>query len=228
MLRFLLRRLKNDFFCLFAKRRLNTIYVFGDSHGNYCFQKLMRQHINLSCNSITMHRVGRDGIPFFCNRFCHSSNVFIFCYGEIDCRNHVARQLEKGRSLQDITSSLVSSYFERIVQSVSSFKKIVVCSLPPPVFFAGKMQPLNQEVFPHAGSDQDRLIFTKNINSLIYNASHAYGFGFLDLFHGFEDSSGFLLESMSDGICHIIQNDLVLERLVVLLDAPSNLHCRCH
>ena len=64
MLRFLLRRLKNDFFCLFAKRRLNTIYVFGDSHGNYCFQKLMRQHINLSCNSITMHRVGRDGIPF--------------------------------------------------------------------------------------------------------------------------------------------------------------------
>jgi len=114
------------------------------------------------------------------------------------------------------------------VQSVSSFKKIVVCSLPPPVFFAGKMQPLNQEVFPHAGSDQDRLIFTKNINSLIYNASLAYGFGFLDLFHGFEDSSGFLLESISDGVCHIIQNDRVLERLVVLLDEPSRLFGKCH
>jgi hypothetical protein len=88
--------------------------------------------------------------------------------------------------------------------------------------------PLNQKLFPHAGSDQDRLVFTKEINSLIYKASLAYSFGFLDLFRGFEDSSGFLLESMSDGICHIIQNDLVLERLVVLLDAPSSLHSRCH
>jgi hypothetical protein len=140
----------------------------------------------------------------------------------------VARQIEKGRSFQDIASSLVSSYFERIARSVSSCKKIVVCSLPPPAFFSAKAEPLNQKFLPHAGSDQDRLIFTKKINSLIYEASLAYGFGFLDLFRGFQDSSGFLLESMSDGICHIIQNDLVLERLIVLLDAPSSLHSRCH
>ena len=228
LLRRIKRRLKNDFFCFFAKKSLNTVYVFGDSHGTYCFRKLIRQHINLSCNAITMHRVGRDGIPFFCSRFCHPSNVFIFCYGEIDCRNHVARQLEKGRSLQDITRLLVDSYFERIARSVSSCSKIIVCSLPPPAKFSGKLEPLNQKFFPHAGSDQDRLIFTKKINSLICEASLAYGFGFLDLFCGFEDSSGFLLESMSDGICHIVHNDLVLERLVVLLDAPSSLQSRCH
>ena len=164
----------------------------------------------------------------FLRQFLSPFKYIYFCYGEIDCRNHVARQLEKGRSLQEITRLLVKSYFERIARSVSSCRKIIVCSLPSPASFSGKLEPSNQKLFPHAGSDQDRLVFTKEINSLIYKASLAYSFGFLDLFRGFEDSSGFLLESMSDGICHIIQNDLVLERLVVLLDAPSSLLSRCH
>lgn len=37
------------------------IFLFGDSHANFNFKGLKYPNRNLHTNSVTMHRVGRDG-----------------------------------------------------------------------------------------------------------------------------------------------------------------------
>lgn len=210
------RSFQNLIFCLLSPKHREKILIFGDSHGRFCFENFSSLVVNLSCNSVTMYRVGTMGVPFFCKKFVEPRNRFVFCFGEIDCRNHIARQVGKGRVLDEIIRTLVDAYFEAIAQATLPSKRVVVCSLPPPASFREQNVSGYTDI-PFAGSDADRASFTKQINQAIFAHCQIYNFYFLDIYHGYETPEGMLNLGISDGICHITNNLLIRQRLATIL-----------
>ena len=48
----------------------------------------------------------------------------LFCFGEIDCRNHVHKHINEDRSYKDIIDDLVCNYFISINKNVKQYKSI--------------------------------------------------------------------------------------------------------
>ena len=99
------------------------LFLFGDSHCNYNFKGLTVPHKNLYRNSITMHRVGRDHINFINWRMIGISDndTVIYQFGEVDCRNHVGKQILIGRDLQNIIMELIDNYIKSIMINKSMY-----------------------------------------------------------------------------------------------------------
>ena len=104
------------------------IYVFGDSHAKFNFIDCPFPIKILEENSITMYRVGRDKeIIHFNKQYLGKENVFVFCFGEIDCRAHITKQVELGREKEEIIKSLVDSYLNTIRLLITEYDKIIIC-----------------------------------------------------------------------------------------------------
>jgi hypothetical protein len=89
------------------------IYFYGDSHCQYSFKGLNLEHKNFYQASVTMHRIGRDNtIINFNNNKLNSINVL--CYGEVDCRCHIGRQIDLGKKEDEIIQNLVSNYLKQL------------------------------------------------------------------------------------------------------------------
>ena len=99
-----------------------NLYTVGDSHCNI-FQKskyITKVHW---VGGLTMHRIGRDLINFKSIDVCiiepvHYSipndGIVLVSFGEIDVRNHIHKQVELGRDIQEICNTLVCNYIECI------------------------------------------------------------------------------------------------------------------
>jgi hypothetical protein len=107
------------------------IYIFGDSHGYHNY-KNNSNVINLYQSNITMHRIGRDNIIINFNRIKpRSDDIYVFCYGEIDCRCHIQQQINAGRVETDIIEELVRNYFTTIYNNtkhIKHAKQIIIIS----------------------------------------------------------------------------------------------------
>ncbi len=193
------------------------IYIFGDSHANFNFRGLTEPHYNLHQPSITMHRIGRDGyIINFDQSFCSVENTFILCYGEVDCRCHVARQIATGRELNEICNELINKYIETIQASITEYRQIILCSITPPLRrreYEDIHGPITHE-FPFIGTDEERVKYTLLMNKLLKEAAEKNGYRYLDLWsHYARSEDGTLNSEYSDSICHIINNTFILEQL---------------
>jgi hypothetical protein len=91
------------------------IYIYGDSHGMFSFKKLNIPHRNYSEISVTMHRIGRDNQIINFNNIEHNNeSIICLVYGEVDCRCHIQRQIDIGRSEDDVIYELVNKKEENI------------------------------------------------------------------------------------------------------------------
>lgn len=196
------------------------IFIFGDSHANACFKGLSLPHRNGYVNSITMHRVGRDNtILQFNPSLLSRDNTFIFLYGEVDCRCHVARQKAAGRSVTETCETLVSAYFKTIANNITAYKKIIVCAVVPPTRQA-EYEALNGSIthaFPFIGTDEERILYTNTINALIKDQCERYGYTFFDPHAPYRRDDGTLKFELSDTCCHIKENEHILTALADIL-----------
>ena len=63
------------------------LYIYGDSHGDFSFRNLQYPHRNRITYSKTMHGVGTNRtLPMFEPGDLSPDSIFIFSYGEVDCR----------------------------------------------------------------------------------------------------------------------------------------------
>lgn len=196
------------------------IYIFGDSHARYNFKNLDKPHVNLSHDSITMHRVGRDNsIVNFHISYNSSGNIFIILYGEVDCRCHIHRQLAEGRDLNSVCTLLVDNYFAAITNNIINYSKIVVCSITPSIRRVEyeSVYGAVTHAFPFLGTDEERVTYTRLMNSLISKKCTEFGYIYLDVFEEYSRDDGTLKSELSDGICHIRENSFVLAKLKHLI-----------
>ena len=194
------------------------IFVFGDSHANMNLRGF--ECNNLYQNSITMHRIGRDGIiPNFNKSFNNSENTFIFFYGEVDCRCHIARQIALGRELPEIVEELTSKYFQTIKNNIKCYKKIIIGSIVPSLRrrdWEDDNGPITHE-FPMIGTDEERVIYTKLMNKSLLEKCKEHNFIFLEFYSHYSRQDGTLNFELSDGVCHIKENKFIIDSLKLIL-----------
>ena len=162
------------------------IHVFGDSHSRIYSSYYLANYIcNVYYTGpITMHRVGRDKLtidqlkelskkhyeeylPKCKPEYKHMSypsddkikekDVVIFVFGEIDIRNHYAKQIEKGRNDNEILGSLVNNYIDTILSNSKQYNnvKFGLQSINPPVDEKNLNEPIKE--YPINGSIEQRI-----------------------------------------------------------------------
>ena len=166
-----------------------------------------------------MHRIGRDNtIIHFNPEYNSLDNIFVLCYGEIDCRCHIARQIALGKDKYEICKSLVENYFNTIKNNIISYKSIIIVSVTPPT--SKKLLTLDDDFpFPLLGDDEERVDNTKIINNLLEEYCKIYGYTFLNIYNFYADCDGTLCSIYSDMIVHIEDNKYILEKVSEILSS---------
>lgn len=168
-----------------------------------------------------MHRIGRDNIIInFDQKYNNSDNVFIFFYGEVDCRCHIYRQLQLGRNVDEIVESLISSYFNTIHNNIVKYKKIIIGSITPPVNkeWHESIHGVITHSFPILGTDEERVNYTKLMNNKIKEYCLKYNYIFLDTYNYYSDKNGLLIIEKSDNNCHILDNSYIHSKILDILE----------
>ena len=200
---------------------MSNIFVYGDSHANYSFQSLPMQTAmptssfeNCHKFSITMPRIGRDNhIVNFDPSKHNQDSVIILCYGEVDCRCHVQRQVDMGRTEDDVIADLVEAYFTTIHNNVIVYRQIIVCAIIPPMHrdkYESVHGPITHE-FPFLGSDEDRVRFTQKMNVLLQKKCIEHQYTFMNPYGEYTDEYGCLKYELSDTMCHVKDSTMIAE-----------------
>ena len=197
------------------------LYIYGDSHAEFSFKNLQIPHENRREYSITMFRIGRDGIIINCdvNTVNNKNNIVLMVYGEIDCRCHIQRQIDLGFDEDTVINNLVTSYFKTIQANVSNVKHCIVTGIIPPVErnnYESLYGPITHE-FPFVGTDTDRVRYTTKINALIKSQCDIYGYIYFYPYDYYTKENGCLNYELSDKIVHIGDNSYILEKFTLLL-----------
>lgn len=203
-----------------------NIHIFGDSHAKFNFTNIKYTNVfNHYVFSITMHRVGRDSTALinFSSHFVNNNDIIVYQFGEVDCRCHIGKQLLLGRGLNDIIDELVGKYIESINKNKRAYThlKIIVCCVPPTMcqeFFESIHGPITHE-FPFVGTDYDRSNFTMRVNQALKQKCLENNFIFFDYYDLYKNNMGTLNVDLSDTICHIAKNELLLNEFYKVVDA---------
>lgn len=196
------------------------IFIYGDSHARFSFKGFVKEHVNKSEISITMHRIGRDNIIVNCDPKKHNANsIIILVYGEVDCRCHIQRQINTGREEDDVIKELVNKYFNTIKNTLLVYKKIIVLAIIPPTEqneYESIHDPIKHD-FPFVGTDEDRSRFTTKMNTLMKQKCTEYAYTYINPYTKYTRDNGCLKYEYSDRSVHLLQNDDFLEEVYSIL-----------
>jgi hypothetical protein len=193
---------------------MRKIHIFGDSHSDNTFKDIeVKYPIKINhIGPITAHKVGRDKINMLELSDVKNNDICIFCFGEIDARCHVGKQInELGRKEDEVLLDLVTRYFDTLkknfVEGVSQNKTLhffVMSILPPPYndVFASK-------TYPFVGSELERRSWVIKLNGLMKRECEKNNFGYFDVHSLYKDNNEMLVRDLSDGYVHIRDRKLV-------------------
>jgi hypothetical protein len=207
-----------------------SLYVFGDSHANFNLQghNVINKYniINLYQNSLTMHRIGRDNmLPGFNTQLNNKNNIFLFFYGEVDCRCHVYKQKQLERNVDEIISELAINYINTIKNNVKEYRRIIIGSITPPVdlIVHENLYGVMSDDFPYPilGSNEERVTWTKLLNDILKEECIKNNFIFMDTYSKYADDKGTLLFDLSYSV-HITNNAFIIEELSRVLESIDN------
>jgi glycosyltransferase involved in cell wall biosynthesis len=233
-----IRTSPEDFVVTFGSLQAQTgarIYVHGDSHAMLLFKDInvgcenlseYGRSLDLPCENLseygtTMHRIGRDGIiPK--HRASHNSedSTFVFVYGEVDCRAHMKRHIDAGRTAEKICDTLVTAYFKTIKSNITTYKSIIVVGVPPPADKADHTHT-HKPIIPFLGTNAERVEYTRLLNARIEAACFEHGYMFFAPFENYTRADGCLEYSLSDGCIHIGKNAEFLNTFRLMIGCPE-------
>ncbi len=196
---------------LFLKRKHYTHIRFsiGDSHSMFTFRDIPGI-VNVALGPVTMHRVGRDGLDRFSlfrkeswiwpERVLKHGDSIYFSFGEIDCRCHIEKERQKGRSLDDIVTTLADLYVRAIVQVRRDGIGYWVVSVTPPAYqkylrFFHSFSPV--------GSDENRALYTEALNEKLKYFAAQNGIAYLDIYSLYADDKKMMRYELSDTRVHV-------------------------
>ena len=138
-----------------------SIHTIGDSHSHNGWSGIINHHLGpLLCYSFGKEQLNRCNINNFSIK---DGDTVIFCLGEIDCRCHIHKHINKINTYQDIINNIIDNYFEAIKLNIINLqiklKNICVYNVVPPV---QKYNTIENLEYPYLGSDEER----KNLKDL--------------------------------------------------------------
>lgn len=198
------------------------IYLYGDSHARFSFNNLRLEHRNLYQVAVTMHRIGRDGlVPNYGVSFFDEDSIFVFAFGEVDCRCHVMRQVLLGRNEDEVISELVKNYLNTIKKATSiPLKAVIITGVIPPTEkedYESINGPIKHE-FPFVGTDEERARFTQKMNILLEKGCKEFSFIYFYPYKNYIRENGCLKYELSDRCVHVGDTRMVLEEFETLIN----------
>lgn len=191
------------------------LYAIGDSHALHTFEKTPVTIVYLG--PVTMRRVmhPEDDTLYTNLKNKTSEDTVFLCFGEIDCRCHVAPILEhRTITAERLLLEWAEAYLDKIYASNVNNSKIVVVSLPPPSI-QGK---LKNKDFPVNGSEQDRVYWTTLLNHFLQCTIGQYpDFGFFNTYGQFANHDGLLDKPHTKDFVHIHNPKVINEMLLPYL-----------
>lgn len=205
------------------------LIIIGDSHSRFCFDRCKLPCITFTCNSLTMHRVGRDNvIPGISEIHKYGiieekNMIFTLIFGEVDARCHVSNQVRLGRDRSQVCETLVKNYISAIQHNIPIFKKIIVCGVGPAWDIDGTEKFIHdiyeEGNYPAIGTRECRKENRDLMNSIIKRECEINGYIFFEYPKEYCDSNGFLDRNITDDGVHIKDNSLFLESFYNLVNS---------
>lgn len=128
------------------------------------------------------------------------NDIVIFCFGEIDCRNHVHKHVSEKKTYKDVIDEVVINYFDSINKNLYNNIKICVYNVVPPIRYR---KEASNHPFPYLGSDEERKLYFNYMNSKIKELCKINNFIYFDIYKDSCDDQGFMRKEYSDGNCHL-------------------------
>ena len=190
------------------------IHTFGDSHSSNIHSHwgyINIPDVNIKCNHIggrLMYTFGQLGLNLLNikNYGVKVNDTVLFCFGEIDCRNHVHKHITEGKTYKIIIDELVTNYFKSIKKNVDQYENIKTCvyNVVPPTrgFYCGPDHP-----YPFLGSDEERKTYYMYMNEKLKELCQKYNYFYFDIYNKSCDEEGFLNKEYSDGYSHLINTE---------------------
>jgi hypothetical protein len=153
-----------------------------------------------------MYKIGRDNsIINFLPSHCSEDRIFCLVFGEVDSRCHVGKQVHYGRHHLTVCKELVEAYFKTIYNKITQCKAIVIVGVSPPT----DPEDHNRKDHPHdppipfVGTNEARVIYTDEINSLLKEYCLKYGYHYFNPYDFYKRPDGCLNYDISDKCLHI-------------------------
>ena len=199
----------------FSKVYVTMIHIYGDSHALFSFKNMKLNYKDHHCSSKTMFRIGRDKVIINYNEedITSQNDLIVLCYGEIDCRCHIKKIIEKGGSEDSVIDDLVNNYFITILTNIKKGKIIIVGVIPPTrqTDYESINGPILHE-FPFVGTDGDRVRYTAKVNKKLMELADLYNYIYFDPYSYYTNSDGTLNYDLSDKTVHLKDNRVFLEK----------------
>jgi len=190
-----------------------TIHTIGDSHSWFGWKDIKEFHVKINhLGPRLMHSFARDKEKLVDSRIYSGlgrNDTVIYCFGEIDCRCHIAKHVSNGNH-HEIITDLCSRYVDSVLHMTRYYEheiKTAIYSVVPPIRNYGKNQNLD---FPFLGSDSERLEWHRFMNHTLRRLCSQNSIVFFDVTQEYEDEHGFLKDELSDGICHVNPPDGII------------------
>lgn len=182
-------------------------FTYGDSHANFSFKNCNFNAALLGESNYTMCRVGQDGIiPNFSAPNHDENSVLLFCFGEVDCRCEIQKQVDNGTDLNEVLDTLIDAYIRAIEKNVVKYHKVVIVGVIPPTRRA-EYEATNGPVdyrFPFVGTDLERQQITKLMNEKLEEKVKKNGkYFYLYPYKKYENDDMTLRYDKSDRLVHL-------------------------
>jgi len=198
-----------------GKIRLHT---YGDSHAYYGwnipliglpFTDIIR---NVLGGPTTMSKIAFEKLNYFntVGTALQNEEAVCFCFGEIDCRIHLAKP-ENFPIHRELIDEIVSNYIMALDMNAKQYKnlKVMIFNVVPTV---RKDSEEKNSVFGHEGTDEQRKTVTLYMNTKLKEYCEKYGFIFFDVYDKYCDKDGYINPELSNDI-HIKNNIYMAEFL---------------
>lgn len=188
-----------------------NIHTFGDSHASdkrSHWGNINIEDVEIKCNHLggkLMFTFGRLGLDLLNIKdyAVEEDDVVIFCFGEIDCRNHVHKHITKEKSFENVIEEIVHSYFNAIRENVSQYNNLKTCvyNVVPPHRY--RDEPKGHP-FPFLGTDIERRKYYLYMNKLLRELCIENNYFYFDIYDESCDEEGFIKDEFTDGNVHLM------------------------
>jgi len=178
-----------------------AIHIFGDSHCYNGWGGINNLYIHAFGPKLCLS-IGRDGINIKEGYNVNNGDTVIFCFGEIDCRCHIHKDVTESNDYKEIIDNIVNNYFIQIKNCVDAFDnlKTVIYNVVP----TSERDNVNEDKeYPHLGTDDERKGYIIYFNKKLEEKCLEYNFVFFNIYDKYIDTNGFLNKSLTDDNVHI-------------------------
>lgn len=178
------------------------LYVFGDSHAAFCFDRVPEAQIHW-LGPRTMHRFSLEADSVLPTRVATAApgDVFVFVFGEIDIRCHILNIAERnGTQVSAVVEELVGRYVSSVALAMPRYKGCRAVLMQPP--FPSDRRP-NPE-FPFVGTLDQRVEAHQILSSQMRSEAAKRGLLYLEIPKKYSTSGGGLRRMYSDDGVHIM------------------------